>query len=128
MSEPSRSDPSATVSAGPRTLPGAAFLFAVLSLLWGLLNLIAVFQRGETSADRIERLLTAILNFACGVELFRIRKFGLYLAYSTSVLFAASGVVDFFANPNDPSHAAGRFIIGLAWLTYFVVKRKLFST
>lgn len=127
ISDKPRPGPSSTAGTRPRSLPGAAFLFAVLSLLWGIVNVLGVLDRARTSAERTERLLTAIINFACVVGLFKLRKFGLYLAYLASVLFGASGVVYVLTNPNDPTHAAARFVIGVAWLAYFLGKRKLFS-
>ena len=117
----------AAASARARTLPGPAFLFAVLSFLWGIINVLGAADGTRTPAERIERLLEAPINFACVVGLFKLRRFGLYLAYLTSILFAMSGVSDFVVNPNDPTHALSRLLIGLAWLAYFVAKRKLFT-
>jgi len=114
-------------SSRPRSLPGAAFLFAVLSLFWGIVNVLGVLDKARPPAEKIVRLLTAIINFACVVGLFRRRKFGLYFAYLTSLLFAAAGVIDLLTNPNDPTHGAVGVVIGVAWLGYFIGKRKLFS-
>ena len=127
MSESSHPNSPPTTSAPPRTLPGAAFLFAVLSFLWGIINVLGVADVTRAPAERVERLLEAPINFACVGGLFKLRKFGLYLAYLTSVLFAMSGVADFVVNPDDPTHALSRLLIGLGWLAYFVVKRKLFA-
>ncbi len=115
-------------SAPPRTLPGAAYLFAVLSALWGIINVLGAAEGTRTPAERIERLLEAPINFGCAFGLFKLRKFGLYLAYLTSILFAMSGVSDLLVNPNDRTHGLSRLLIGLAWIAYFIAKRKLFSS
>jgi len=126
MADTPYANPPATAATRRRTLPDAAILFAILSFLWGIINVLGAVDVTRTPAERIERSLEATINLVCSVGLLRLHRLGLYFAYLTSTLFALSGVSDFVINPSDPKHALVRVLIGLAWLVYFVVKRKVF--